>query len=68
MITVKELIAFLQTQPQDLVVAFEQYSDWSEMELDQIRACVAGVRRGDGYIPNARPDKPTQTYLVFPGN
>lgn len=66
--TVAELIALLQTQPQDLPVAFRQFSEYSVMEAEHIDLMDLQAARADGYIGDARPDKPTQQWLVFPGN
>jgi hypothetical protein len=65
---VKELIAFLQTQPQDVPVAFCQYSDYTAMEIEHIVLQDLQSARVDGYVGAARPDKPTEKWLVFPGN
>lgn len=65
---VKELIEFLQTQPQDLPVAFEKYSEQCLLEKGDIRIQILGDDRPDGWVPNRRDDMPTRTYLVFPGN
>lgn len=66
--TVSELIAFLQTQPQDLQVAYMCYSEHVLLETDEIEIYEACEPRPDGWIHNKRPDKPVQTYLMFPGN
>jgi hypothetical protein len=66
--TVAELIEFLKTQPQDLPVAFKIYSENSLMDVGQIEVEELGMPRNDGWVPNKRPDKPSQKYLVFPGN
>ena len=66
--TVAELIEFLKTQPQDLQVAFQQYSENVLLEKEQITIEVLGVARPDGWVPNRRSDKPAETYLLFPGN
>ena len=66
---VSELIEFLQTQPQELDVAFRQHSEQRLMEVDDIKVdtcCVA--RPSDGWIHNRRADKTLQEYLIFPGN
>lgn len=68
MITVKELIAFLQTQPQDLPVAFRLCSEQSLLETYDIIVKELCVARPDGWVQNARPDMPSVPYLVFPGN
>ena len=66
--TVKELIEFLKTQPQDIQVACRMYSEYSLLEIDEIGVLNLCLPRPDGWIHDARPDKPTQSYLVFPGN
>lgn len=68
MMTVKELIEFLKTQPQDLLVAYKICSEQcllEEMDIEIKDLCEA---RPDGWVQNQRPDKPTVKYLVFPGN
>lgn len=66
--TVKELIEFLQTQPQDIQVAFCMYSGQVLLEIKDIGIIEACVARPDGWVQDKRPDMPTQTYLLFPGN
>jgi hypothetical protein len=66
--TVAELIAFLQTQPQGLSVAYEIHSEACLLETNDIQVFSACPPREDGWIHDARPDKPTQDYLMFPGN
>lgn len=66
--TVAELIAFLQTQPQDLQVAYRMHSEQCLMDEEHIQTFNACAPRSDGWIQDRRPDKPTQTYLLFPGN
>lgn len=68
MITVAELIAFLQTQPQDLPVAYDKYSEQKLMELREIRVVTACAPRADGWIHELRSDRTQQQYLMFPGN
>ena len=65
---VSELIQLLQTFPQDLPVAYDLHSEQCLMEPGDIRTENLCLPRADGWVPNKRPDKPTQTYLVFPGN
>ena len=65
---VSELIAFLQTQPQHLTVAYRCYSEYATLDAKEIGVMELGVQRPDGWIPDTRPDKPQQVYLVFPGN
>ena len=66
--TVKELVAFLCKQPQDLVVLYRCYSEQALLECHDIEIQQLCLPRTDGWVQNARPDKPTQPYLVFPGN
>ena len=66
--TVSDLIAFLQTQPQDLMVAYELYSEQCLIEVNEIVIMEASVPRHDGWIEHKRSDKPTQKYLLFPGH
>jgi hypothetical protein len=66
--TVAEFIAFLQTQPQDLQVAYQICSEQFLLEAADIRIAELCEPRPDGWIENRRNDKPTQTYLLLPGN
>jgi hypothetical protein len=66
--TVAELIAYLQTQPQDLLVAYRMYSEQVLLEEGNVFIGTFCQPRNDGWVPDARPDKPTQRYLVLPGN
>jgi hypothetical protein len=66
--TVADLITFLQTQQQDLPVAYRLHSEQVLMEADDIRVVEECEPRADGWIQNRRPDMPTRTYLLFPGN
>lgn len=66
--TVSELIAFLQTQPQDLQVAYRIHSEQTLLEADEIEIVELCEPRNDGWIQDRRPDMPAQKYLVFPGN
>ncbi len=66
--TVAELIAFLQTQPQELQVAYRCYREQVLLEAKEIEIAEKCPPRPDGWIQDKRPDKPTQTYLLLPGN
>lgn len=68
MMTVWQLIDYLQTLPHDLPVAYRCFSEQCLMEPNEIKIGEAGVPREDGWIHDARPDKPSQTYVIFPGN
>lgn len=65
---VKELIEFLQKQPQDMLVAHKFCSDWELIRLEDIDMVEAGEPRSDGYIHAKRPDRLIVKYLLFPGN
>lgn len=66
--TVKELIEFLQEQPQDIQVSYRCCSESCLLESHEICVVEQCIERPDGWIQNARPDKPTKKYLEFPGN
>lgn len=66
--TVAELIAFLQTQPQGLQVAYRCCSEQVLMEAHEIKVVEGCLPRPDGWIQDKRPDMPTQAFLIFPGN
>jgi hypothetical protein len=66
--TVAELITFLQTQPQDLPVAYRRCSEQVLLQADEIEVADLCKPRPDGWIQNNRKDMPTQQYLLFPGN
>lgn len=66
--TVAEFIAYLQTQPQGLQVAYSRYSEQVLLRVSEIEIVDKCQPRPDGWIQHARPDMPTQTYLLLPGN
>lgn len=66
--TVKELIAILQSKPQDIQVAYRRFSEWSLLEADDIGVAALCSPRADGWVADARPDHPMQDYLTLPGN
>jgi hypothetical protein len=68
MITVSKLIKHLQTLPQNAPVAYGCCSEHILMELKDITVEKLCKERPDGWVHDARPDKPTQTYVVFTGN
>ena len=65
---VAELIEFLKTQPQDLLVIYQKYSEQQTMFEKEIQVVELCKPREDGWVQNKRPDMPTQKYLMFPGN
>lgn len=66
--TVAELIAFLQTQPQDLQVLYQCYSEGALLEAEDIKVESWQPAREDKWVHRQRPDRESQSYLVFPGN
>lgn len=66
--TVKELIELLQSKPQDLQVAYQLHSEYCLLRAGDINIESLCQPRPDGWVHDARPDKPTQKYLVLPGN
>ena len=66
--TVAELIEFLKTQPQELTVIYQKYSEQTVLETSEIFIAEYCKPRPDGWIQYWRPDMPSQKYLVFPGN
>lgn len=66
--TVAELIEFLKTHPQDMPVAINMYSETCMLDAKDITVRELSVSREDGWVHDKRPDKPSQLYLVFPGN
>ena len=65
---VSELISFLEKQPADLTVVYTLYSEQCVLEADDIVIETMCAPRADGWVQDLRPDMPSQTYLVFPGN
>jgi len=66
--TVSELIAFLQTKPQDIQVAYRCCSEQCLLEAKEIDVVKLCAPRPDGWIQNSRSDMPKQEYLLLPGN
>lgn len=67
-VTVKELIEFLQTLPQDLPIAYCMHSEQCLLELSSIAVKNLSLPRNDGWVEDLRPDKAYTKYVVFPGN
>lgn len=65
---VKELIKFLEAQPQELEVAYRCCSEQCLLDTNWIEVKDLCEPRPDGWIQDKREDKPTRKYLVFPGN
>lgn len=67
-VTVADLIAFLQQQDPTLLVVYQRFSEQCLLEIEEIEVQDLCEPRDDGWVHSARPDKPTQKYLCFPGN
>lgn len=65
---VLDLIELLKTYPQDLPVVYQLHSENCLLEAGDISVEELCEEREDGWVANKRPDKPTMTYLVLPGN
>lgn len=66
--TVRELIEQLKGFDPDLPVVYKCYSEQVMLEPNDIDVEALCEPRPDGWVANARPDKPTMNYLVLPGN
>jgi hypothetical protein len=66
--TVADLIALLQKQPQDLLVAYKLFSEQCLLEEKDIEVQELCEPRADGWVQSKRPDKTKRSYLVLPGN
>lgn len=66
--TVQELIQLLKQYPPHLEIVYKKYSEHVKLQSEQIEVAQLCNDRGDGWVPNARPDRPTKQYLRFPGN
>lgn len=67
-VTVADLIKFLETQEQDLLVGYNLYSEYRLLDVEDIRVETCCEPRQDGWIHSSRPDKEAVKYLMFPGN
>lgn len=65
---VSELIEFLKAQQQDLDVIYRCCSEACMLEACDIYIGEQCEPRPDGWVANKRPDKPSRTYLILPGN
>jgi len=66
--TVSELIEFLKTQPQDLLVAYDRYSEHVLLKDGDVSIGEACEPRPDGWLQRKRPDKRSRQCLFSPGN
>lgn len=66
--TVAEFIVYLQSQPQDLQIAYVCYSEQCLLDFSDIIIEELCLPRADGWIQDKRPDMETRFYLLLPGN
>ena len=66
--TVSEFIKYLRKQPAHAQVAYRMYSEQCLLDTSDIVLENLCPPRPDGWVQNARPDKPTELYLLLPGN
>ena len=66
--TVKELIEILNTYDQTLPVAYSSHSVYVLLDDSNIMTKNLCEARPDGWVHHERKDKPSVSYLVFPGN
>lgn len=62
---VKDLIESLLQYPQDLIVIVPESTEYCVLEKSEVRITEARLLRKDGWVANARPDKPTQKYVTI---
>jgi len=67
-LTVGTLKKILDQHPDDMYIVYGCRSEQVLMMSDQVNTADLGQARNDNWVHNYRPDKPTQEYLVFPGN
>lgn len=66
--TVHDLIEHLKTFDPNLPVVYRLYSEQVLLESKDLDVQALCEPRSDGWVADARPDKPTMDYLVLPGN
>ena len=65
--TVAELIEFLKTQDQELLVVYRIHSEQCLMQVADIGVIEACEPRNDYWVHDKRPDKPFRKYLCVGG-
>jgi|ADurb_H2B_03_Slu_FD_contig_21_1064404_length_581_multi_3_in_0_out_0_1 hypothetical protein len=63
--TVNDLIELLKVYDKDLPVCVSLWSEQVLLEADDIKVVPLCEPRNDGWVANARPDKPTINYLLL---
>ncbi len=68
--TVKELIEFLKTKPEELDVAYQCCSEHKILDQDEMEIKELKCPRPDGWIHDTwrEEDVPKKKYLLMPGN
>ncbi len=66
--TVKELKKLLSDYPDDMKVAYCQFSEFVLLERKDIEVIKACEPREDGWVQCRRPDKKCEDYIMLPGN
>ena len=66
--TIGELREYLKRFDQNLQVVYEVFSEQCILKSDEISVAYHCEPRLDGWVQNYRKDKPSQQYLVLPGN
>lgn len=66
--TVGDLIKLLEQHPKDLPIVYSKWSEYTLLTAEEISVAQLQKPRADGWVHEARPDKPTVSYLAFPGN
>ena len=62
---VSELIKLLQAQPQDMQIVISQYSEYLLLTNESIAEIDLCESRLDGWVHDAREDKPKVKYLLI---
>ena len=72
MMTVSQLMQYLSTLPKDMGILYCAYSDYNELEADQLQTVKAVLQ--SGYAMRSHPTMSEDNksrereYLLFPGN
>ncbi|MCP4267325.1 MAG: hypothetical protein GY777_17430 [Candidatus Brocadiaceae bacterium] len=66
--TVKELKKLLSDYPDDMKVAYSQYSEFVLLNNKDIKVIKACEPREDDWVQRERPDKKCEDYIMLPGN
>ncbi len=66
--TVKELKKLLSDYPDDMKVAYCQFSEFVLLERKDIEVIKACEPRENGWVQGRRPDKKCEDYIILPVN